>query len=150
VPNATLQIVGYGPLYEEAAALIKKLHLEDIVSLTGPKRDVRECLWNSDVFVATKSSYLACLEAWVAGLAVVAPKVGVFEDLISDDYNGVLVDPDGGDWVSSLLRVFNDRRLRGTLAENGKRSVQSHDIHVVGKRIGDLYRSLAKPLVQVM
>jgi glycosyltransferase involved in cell wall biosynthesis len=150
VPNATLQIVGYGPLAEEAAALIKKLHLEDAVSLTGPKQDVRECLWNSDVFVATKSSYLACLEAWAAGLAVVAPKVGVFEDLISNDYNGVLVDPDGSDWVSSLLRVFNDRRLRETVAENGKRSVQSHDIHVVGKRIGDLYLSLAKPLVQVM
>jgi glycosyltransferase involved in cell wall biosynthesis len=52
-PNAKLIIVGYGRLFEPLKLQIKRLNLEDAVTLTGKQTDVRNYLWQSDVFVAT-------------------------------------------------------------------------------------------------
>ena len=83
VPKATFTIVGYGPLYEEADRLIQSLNLSGSVTMVGMKSDVRKFLWNSDIFIGTRGSYITTLEAWAAGLAVLAPDFGIIKELVS-------------------------------------------------------------------
>jgi glycosyltransferase involved in cell wall biosynthesis len=144
VPNATFQIVGYGSLYNYINDLIQDLNLEGAVTLVSKKTDVREFLWDSDIFVATKSGYIAVLEAWAAGLAVVAPECGIMKEIISNYENGILVSPnDIEQLASAMIRLIKDRDLRRTLAMNGMKTVKKHDIGEVAPRIADIYDSLA-------
>ncbi len=73
MPEATFKIVGYGPLYEYANRLVQDLNLEESVTLVGMKSDVRKFLWDSDISIGTRGSYITTLEAWAAGLQLVAP-----------------------------------------------------------------------------
>lgn len=143
LPQATLKIIGYGPLYEDIEKLIQDLNLKDAVTLVGPKTDVREFLWNSDIFIATRASDIATLEAWAAKLAVIAPKFGIMEEIITDGRNGLLVPPGDVEQIAcTLIKTMKNRNLQKNLAENGVLSVKEHDIRAVAARIADIYNSL--------
>ena len=86
IPNAKLTIVGYGRMFDTLKQMIAEFKLENAVTMTGKQTDVRKYLWQSDVFVATNFGYIATLEAWASGLAVVAPKFGVLKETVSDQY----------------------------------------------------------------
>lgn len=144
VPTATLQIVGYGPLYKEAKKLISELNLEESVSLLGKQSDVRSYLWNSDIFVSTRAAYIATLEAWASGLAVIAPNVGILKDVISDGENGLLVPPKEPRMLASAIAsLLENNSLKNALARRGLETVQNHDIMNIASRFGLLYSSLA-------
>ena len=141
VPQATFKIVGYGPLYDDAKRLISELNLEGKVTLLGLKSDVRNFLWDSDIFIGTKGSYMTTLEAWSAGLAVVAPKLGIMKDLISDGEDGLLVPPDSIDGLTTaLLTLIKDKNVRTTIAKNGFKKSEDYDVQTVAQRIANIYR----------
>ena len=103
VPEATFKIVGYGPLYQEANQLVQDLNLEEAVTFVGMKSDVRKFLWDSDIFIGTRGSYITTLEAWAAGLAVVAPDFGIMKEIVSNHENGLLAEPGNADQLASEL-----------------------------------------------
>jgi glycosyltransferase involved in cell wall biosynthesis len=143
VPSADLQIVGDGQLFKPINNLIKDLNLGESVTLVGAKKDVRKFLWSSDVFIGTKSGYIATLEAWAAGLAVIVPEYGIFKGLISDGENGLLVQPGNSEQLAaSLISLFKNKTLQKTLASNGMQSVKEHDISVIALRVNDIYHSV--------
>lgn len=143
VPEATLQIVGYGPLYQHIRDLVEDLNLEQAVNLLGKQTNVKKFLWNSDIFITTKGSYLATLEAWAAGLAVIAPEFGIFKDIISDGENGLLVPEGDAEQLGfAITKLMKNKHLRETLAANGKQSVKKNDIHDAAPRIAEIYYSL--------
>ena len=120
IPNAKLHIVGYGSLYEYLKGLIHDYGLEETVSLMGKQTDVRRFLWNSDIFVATNFGYIASLEAWSAGLALVAPNFGILKETVTDGNNGLLVTQHDADQLASaLISLLENRELREKLALNG-------------------------------
>ena len=144
-PNAKLQIVGYGTLYAYLNTLIKELNLEDSVSMMGKQSDVRKFLWNSDIFVATNFGYIASLEAWSAGLAVVAPNFGVLKETINDKINGLLVEQHDVDQLSyALISLFKDKEYRRKLALNGRQTVKSYDIREIAPKMAEIYQSVIK------
>jgi glycosyltransferase involved in cell wall biosynthesis len=143
VPNAKLVIVGYGTLFEKLKLMIKEMNLEDYVTMAGKQTDVRPFLWRSDIFVATNFGYIATLEAWSAGLAVVAPNFGILKETISHEQNGLLFESDRVDELTAaLIRLIEDRQLRETLALNGAQAVQNYDIRVVAPKMSLIYRSV--------
>jgi glycosyltransferase involved in cell wall biosynthesis len=145
-PEATLQIVGDGPLYEPLKSLIGELHLENSVFLMGKHADVRPFLWNSDVML-TGNAFLSVLEAWSAGTAVVAADKETTGKLISQGKNGVLVKPKAPkELASALLQVMNDSRYRGRLVRNGFETVNSYDVSCAGEKFLGIYCScIEKP-----
>jgi glycosyltransferase involved in cell wall biosynthesis len=145
LPDAKLFIVGYGRMFETLKLLIKELNLEEAVTLTGKQTDVRKYLWSSDVFVATNFGYIATLEAWSAGLAVVAPRFGVLKETVSHQSNGLLFEPNSvDDLAAALIRLIADKQLRETLAFNGLETVQNYDIRAVAPKMSRIYQSVVK------
>lgn len=144
-PDAKLQVIGYGSLFETLKQLVKDLNLESTVSFMGKQTDVRKFLWKSDIFVATNFGYIASLEAWSAGLAVVAPDFGILKETVNHGDNGLLVPPGDserlGAAISSLLR---DKELKKNLALSGAQTVKSYDIRAVAPQMSDVYRSVIK------
>ena len=142
-PKAKLIIVGYGTLLETLKDLAKELNIEGSVIFTGKQTDVRKYLWSSDVFVATNFGYIATLEAWSAGLAVVAPRFGVLKETISHESNGLLVEPANlDDLASALLRLAKDSELRCKLAAKGVETVKNYDVRAVAPKMSKIYRSI--------
>ena len=143
VPEATFEIVGYGPLYEYANRLVQELNLQRAVTFVGMQPDVRKFLWNSDIFIATRGSYITTLEAWAAGIPVVAPKFGIMEELISDGQDGLLPPPGDTDLLASeLINLIKNKHLRATLAANGIEAAEKHDIRNVAPLIAGIYKSI--------
>ncbi|MGD6850514.1 MAG: glycosyltransferase family 4 protein [Candidatus Bathyarchaeia archaeon] len=146
LPNAKLVIVGYGRLFEPLKQLVKDLKLEGAVNMAGKQTDVRKFLWDSDVFVATNFGYIATLEAWSAGLAVVAPKFGILKETVSHEQNGLLFEPDSvDDLAAALIRLIKNKQLRDCLALSGAQTVQSYDIRAVAPQMSQIYQSVIKP-----
>jgi glycosyltransferase involved in cell wall biosynthesis len=144
-PNAKLTIVGYGRLYEYLQNLIRELHLEGSVTMTGKQTDVRKYLWSSDVFVATNFGYIATLEAMSAGLPVVAPNFGILKETVKHEYNGLLVEEhDVNQVAAALIRLIKDEEFRKTLSRNAFESVKNYDIRVIAPKMADVYQSVVK------
>jgi glycosyltransferase involved in cell wall biosynthesis len=142
IPNAKLQIIGYGSLYEKLKQLIRDLNLEKNVFLMGKQTDVRKFLWKSNIFLATNFGYIASLEAWSAELAVIAPEFGILKETISDGYNGLLVPPQNAERLgSAIISLLKDKPLRDTLAQNGARTVKNYDIRSVAPKMARIYQS---------
>jgi glycosyltransferase involved in cell wall biosynthesis len=150
VPDASLEIVGYGPLHEYATELIQELNLSGSVKLVGKKSDVRPYLWNNDIFIGTRGSYIATLEAWAAGLAVIAPNVGIMKEVISNGENGLLVAPGNIDGLASaMLSLMKNKDLRTTIISNSAQALKKHDISWIAPSIADIYKSLQSKFTSV-
>jgi glycosyltransferase involved in cell wall biosynthesis len=143
VPEATFKIVGYGPLFENANRLVRNLNLGGAVTLVGMKSDVRNFLWSSDISVGTRGSYITTLEAWAAGLPVIAPEFGIMKEIISKGQNGLLVQPGNvHDLASAMISLIRSKDLRTKIAANGSEAVKKHDIQTVASSLANIYTSL--------
>lgn len=143
VPKATFKIVGYGPLYDYAHQLVQDLNLEGAVTMVGMQSDVRPFLWDSDISIGTRGSYITTLESWAAGIPVIAPEFGIMKEIISNGENGLLVPPGNIDGLASaMLSLIKNKELRTTIAANGAQAVKKHDIANVSSSISNIYTSL--------
>jgi glycosyltransferase involved in cell wall biosynthesis len=143
IPEATFKIVGYGPLYEYANRLIQDLNLQGAVTMVGMKSDIRKFLWDSDISIGTRGSYITTLESWAAGLPVIAPEFGIMTEIISNGENGLLVPPgDIKQLKSAMISLIRNKDLRTTIAANGMQAVKKHDVKNVASSIAQIYRSL--------
>jgi len=142
-PNAKLHIIGYGSIFEKLKQLVHELNLDDTVLLMGKQTDVPKFLWNSDIFIATNFGYIATLEAWSAGLAVIAPDFGIMTETITHGENGLLVKPQNVEDLSlAIISLLRDKQLREKLAFNGVQTVKEYDIRAVAPKMAQVYRSV--------
>lgn len=141
-PQATLKIVGYGSLYPYAKRLIQNLGLNSSVDLVGMKSDVREFLWDSDIFLSTRGSYLTTLEARAAGLVVIAPDFGILKEIISNGQTGFLTEPGNADELASVIEnLMENSKLRTEIVENGIKAAKEYDIRTVAPILKNIYKS---------
>jgi len=88
---------------------------------------------------------IVVLEAWAAGLPVVAASVGGIPSFTQHGENVLHADPH--DWQSlaqQLLEVMDNTQLASRLANNGRNLAQrKYDWHVVSRQLATLYQELA-------
>jgi glycosyltransferase involved in cell wall biosynthesis len=142
--SSKLVLAGDGDL-KEAEALIESLNLKDNVSLTGwlDSQQRNQLLEQADIFVLPSYNEglpLALLEAMAWSLSVITTPVGGIPEVITDQVNGLLIQPGDIEGLSlALSKLISNAELRNTLGEHARKSVQPFDVADYTKSIQNLY-----------
>ena len=129
-----LWIAGEGPLRARLERQAARLGVTDRVCFLGWREDALSLLSHVDLLVCPSLHEPlgnVVIEAWSAGVPVVATASDGPAGLIEDGENGILVPlPDGpGGGPSALARVIeslcNDRALRARLGRDGRRAYEA-------------------------
>lgn len=118
-------IVGDGELREAVSAEARRLGIQDVVRLTGWRRDVADLLHAMDLFLLTsrfEGLPRAVLQAMAAGVPVVATAVDGTPEVVRDGRTGLLVSPGQPDEAARrLLEIVGDPALGERCVEGARR-----------------------------
>jgi len=141
-----LKIAGKGHLEEELKTCIHDLGMVQKIKLVGfQKQDV--FLKQIDIFAMSsirEGMPVALLEAMSYGLPLVATKVGGILEVVQDEKDGLLSDPQKPmAMAENIIRIIRDKNLRNQLGNNAKNKiVKKYNIKEIAKRYGKLYIEL--------
>jgi glycosyltransferase involved in cell wall biosynthesis len=143
-----LLVVGDGPERANLESLTDELGIRNRVTFSGYQPQPENYLGLMDIFVLTSRSEgmpLAVLEAWAAGLPVVATRVGGLPQLIQHGITGLLVEFDNiSELTTSLGQLASNRDLACRLGTAGKQVVSEHyDV----QRMWDKYQAIYQQLM---
>lgn len=148
LPNATLQIIGDGPLREKASALIRSLGLGSRVHITGWVGD------SQDVFIAIALGHLfimnsksegnprVAIEAMACGVPVLATRVGIMPDVIIDGVNGVFTDGTAKDIAAKARVLLADLATLEKMGTEAAQIAHRFEKTVIIKKYADFLKSL--------
>ena len=129
IPNIKVWIVGAVPASkphyrEELEGLVKRLGLAHIVEFLGARRDIPEILSKVNLLVLPTTTYEAfgrvIVEAYAAGVPVVATRISGVVDIVEDGVDGLLAAPgDPETLADAIIKLLKDPELSSTLAKNG-------------------------------
>ncbi len=127
VPRAYLCIAGTGELADLLNKEVEKLGIAEKVRLPGFRTDVEVLLRNATVFVMSSVEEglgTAVLDAFLAGVPVVATTAGGLPEMIENRVNGLLVPPaDPEALAKAVVQLLRNPRLRLKLAKAGRETV---------------------------
>jgi glycosyltransferase involved in cell wall biosynthesis len=147
-PEATLVLVGDGPLLPAIQSQVRRLGLERRVTFVGSQPEPQRFLALADVVVLPSISEglpMVILEALGLCRAVVATSVGGILDVIEDGRSGLLVPPcDPAALAEAVNALLASPSRARTLATEGHASVRSRFSEAAMIRgTEELYFSLA-------
>lgn len=137
--DATLHVVGDGDLRPVLVELAEDLGLKSNVIFHGRVSDdeLKALYKSADVFVlpSEKEGFgIVYLEAWQAGLPVVAARATAVPEVVDDGINGILVDPVSPSTIGFALRdLIMNGDLRANMVNSGRRKILekfNHDAFV--------------------
>lgn len=113
-PNATLSIIGDGPLFQELSQLINENNLENNVFLLGSRNDVATLLADYDCFVfpsLVEGFSGAIVEAMFAKLPVLASNIPQNKEAITHLETGYLFNKESAEEVEKAMLWFQNNRV---------------------------------------
>ena len=120
--NYYLILVGHGAQMQEAREYVAKRGLSGAVKFVGYQNQVYDIIAALDVLIVPSKSEAfgrTILEAMQVGTVVVATDVGGIPELITNDFNGLLVKHgDAAGMVHAILRLTNEPDLPEKFVEN--------------------------------
>ena len=134
--------VGDGPRRSALERKASRLGVDARFLGAIPRKDVREVLRSSDVFIlpSTRESFgISALEARAVGLPVVAFRTGSLPEIVPDGLAGLLVDTDQG-MADALTQLACDRGLLVRLCEGSIRNPPRFDWPLVVEEHEQIYR----------
>ena len=145
--DSKLVMVGDGPEKPAAEQLARELGVQRDVLFLGNQDCMEELLPLADVFLLPSSSEsfgLVALEAMSAEVPVVASNIGGIPEVVEHGVTGFLHDPSSIDgFVSSILRLLNNDRLRRTMGRRGRQVARERfDVEQIVDQYVRVYDSL--------
>ncbi|NQV38839.1 MAG: glycosyltransferase family 4 protein [Candidatus Marinimicrobia bacterium] len=146
-PDSHFILVGSGELKEKITQAIKKLRLEDCVSLLGSRDDIPNILHSIDLFVLS-SIYeglgRSLTEAIYCKLPVVATNVEGVPELVQNNNTGCLVEPvDEIGLAHGIINQLKNPAKARLMAEKAFEFVKSNfDVHSMVTQIDQLYKEI--------
>lgn len=116
--NATVELIGDGPMRGELDGMVKKLEIGEFVNFSGWtfKENLPLKYQSADIFVfpsLDEGMSNALLEAIASGLAVVATNIEANSGLVIDGLNGYAISPrNSGDLAERLKKLIVDSKIR--------------------------------------
>jgi glycosyltransferase involved in cell wall biosynthesis len=150
MPEAHLILLGHGletDCYRQIDKKISQNGLKDHVSVLGPRNDVDAVLRACDIGVLSSSSEglpLALLEYGLAGLAVVATKVGQCDEVLGGGRCGLLAPPgDSAQLAKALISLLGSLKKRQELGRAlNERVQQSYSPEAAIEQITAMYEAV--------
>ncbi|HEY3384897.1 MAG TPA: glycosyltransferase family 4 protein [Saprospiraceae bacterium] len=144
-PNIHFVIAGTGPEEKKIKNLIRDLKLNDNIHLLGFRDDPVTVMQSLDLFLITSVTEglgTIVLEAFAAGVPVVATRAGGIPEMVTDEVTGLLAAPRDVDALSkAVLRVLNNPILHHDLMTNALVKVQEFSYEVTAERTLEIYFS---------
>lgn len=126
-------LIGYGPLKFRMMQLAANIGISSsIITFSKPmkRKDVAKILSTSSIFVfpsIKEGMPLALLEAMASGNAIVASDIPGVNEVIKNNYNGLLVLPRDPEAIASaVLTLINDTKLKKKLSFNARKTVENN------------------------
>src|SRR5262249_58285177 len=151
-PNATLRIVGEGPLFRELKMLARELKIAQSVSFTGflSQKQLREIHYRSHIFLHPSQTGRdgnqegipnSMLEAMASGLPVFATEHGGIPEAIEHGISGVLVpERDDEALACALINAAQNPAFLSQIAQSGAEAVRKNfDLGEQVQRLEDVY-----------
>lgn len=144
-PKLQVLMLGEGNMRDALDAQVKVLGLGKMIRFEGYRTDTLPYLAAADVLVApsrTEALGNTVVEAFRAGLPVVAAETGGLAELVNGGKNGLLFPVgDAKTLAEALEKVLNDETLRAHLAEAGRARVADWpDMAAYARALDGLYR----------
>lgn len=139
--------VGEGEHRDEIAARSRDLKLNECVTFTGLRSDIPSIMVAIDIVVMPshwEGLPMTLLEAMASGRAIVATSVGGIPDVITDDYNGILVPPrEPAALERALNDLMQDEERRKRLGKHARATVTEkyNAAHII-KKYEALYKEV--------
>lgn len=166
IPEATLTIIGDGPLMGVCQDLRAALHLNDSVRLLGaqPHPIVQREMASARAFVQhsvraadgdCEGTPVAIIEACATGLPVVATRHAGIPDVVLEEKTGLLVEERDVDGMAAAwLRLARDAKLAGSLGSAGRARAAEHyelkkSVHRLGQLLGEVARHQSSKQVEL-
>jgi glycosyltransferase involved in cell wall biosynthesis len=146
LPDASLVIVGHGPLREALEREADAAGVRERVVFTGIRTDARALIGAADAIVLPSQSEglpLVALEALAAGTPLVATSIRGVRELIGDGESALLVPAgDAEALADALRRVLEDDALAHRLRVNGLALAAEYSEQAMTARYLDLYEQV--------
>ena len=128
-----LLIVGGGPIRDEIEKQIRDYGLTEKATITGrvPHGKVPDYISLFDIAVSPKATFYASpmkiLEYMAQAKAVVAPKMRNIEDIILDEKDGILFEPDNAiSLQNTILKLSREPQLRLNLEKTAHSKIEGY------------------------
>ncbi len=123
---------------QELENLVRRLGLEKYVEFLGRRSDIPQILGRLDLLVLATVTQEAfgrvLIEAFSAGVPVIATSVGGVVEIIRDAENGILVPPADPQAMSeAIIKTLKDRRLSKNLAQAAR--VEAEEKYALDKMV---------------
>ncbi len=123
-PAARLLLVGEGPLRQSFEQLTNELGIASTIQFLGQRKDVPALLRAAELFVLPsryEGHSNAVLEAAASALPIIATDVGGTREIIRNEHNGWLVQPDDPNALATqILTAINNAPIRKQLGKNAR------------------------------
>lgn len=142
-PDVHYLICGRGPELDNLTSLAKSLGVESQIHFLGFRKDVKELLQISDVFVfSTLQEGLprSLMEAMSVGIPCVVSKIRGNVDLVEDGVNGFLCGAnDSNAFAEAIKKLSDNESLRISMRKENLKKICDYDVSVVSEEIKKIY-----------
>lgn len=150
-PDQHLLLVGDGPARDALLKQANELGVADQFTITGivERENVADYLAAFDVAlqpnVVAYASPLKLFEYLALGLAIVAPSTDNILEILKDEDNGLLFEPDSDDGLyAAIRRVHEDEQLKESLGQRARATIDEQGLtwDRNAERVTDLFAKL--------
>ncbi len=143
IKEIAIIVAGDGPMRDEILVRLNELgYTAHFLGRISPDQ-VPSLLANCDIHVTTSEKEtrgLTVLEAFAAGIPVLAPRKGGVMENIQDGENGFLYNPgDQTDFLKNLKCLIQDRALRREMGKKGRESVSNYSWDYTVKNLVEIW-----------
>lgn len=139
-------LIGEGPQKAELIALAELLGLTEDITFVGfvPNEILPAYHAASDLFVfssQTETQGIVLLEAMAAGTPAVAVNATGAKDVLVDEVNGLLTEPDEHAWANAIQRLLNDRAFLRVLGAGARKTAADFRAEAIAQKADIYYQS---------
>ena len=145
-PHIHFVIAGTGPEEVHIRQLVKDHHLDTNVHMLGFRRHPESIMKSLDVFMITSSTEglgTIVLEAFAAGIPVVATRAGGIPEMVEHEVTGLLCDVGNAEKLKeAVMRLFQDTTLKEKLVANASVKVQGFSYETTAEKTFAVYEKV--------